>query len=93
MIVRTYYLSMQSIACIITDENSVASSQIICLGGPNKCITLYINASATICAVQSLSGTAIIKLVWSQVITNNRWHPPKACGMVLISINRSCIGA
>ena len=26
------------------------------------------NASATICAVLSLSGTAIVKLVWSQVI-------------------------
>ena len=84
---------MQSIACIIADENSVASSQIICLGGLNKYITLYINASATVCAVQSLSGTAIKKLVWSQVITNNRWYPPKACGMVLISIDKSCIGA
>ena len=52
-------LSMQS----IVDENSVASSQMICLCGPNKYITLYINASTTICAVQSLSGTAIIKLV------------------------------
>ena len=56
-------LSIQSIACIIADENSVASSQIICLGGPNKYITLYINASGTVCAVQSLRGTAIIKLV------------------------------
>ena len=84
---------MQSIACIIADENSVASSQIICLGGPNKYITLYINASATVCAVQSLSGTAVIKLVWSQVITTNRWYPPKACGMVLKSIDKSCIGA
>ena len=54
---------MQSIAWIIADENSVASSQIICLGGSNKYITLYINASATVCAVQSLSGTAIVKLV------------------------------
>ena len=54
---------MQSIACIIADENSVASSQIICLGGPNRYITLYINASATVCAVQSLRGTAIVKLV------------------------------
>ena len=86
-------LNIQSIACIIADENSVASSQIICLGGPNKYITLYIKASATVCAVQSLSGTAIVKLVWSQVITNNRWYPPKACGMVLISIDKSCIGA
>ena len=86
-------LSMQSIACIIADENSVASSQIICLGGPNKYITLYINASATVCAVQSLRGTAIVKLVWSQVITNNKWYPPKACGMVLTSIDKSCIGA
>ena len=50
-------------AWIIADENLVASSQIICLGGPNKYITLYINASATVCAVQSLSGTAIVKLV------------------------------
>ena len=65
-------LSMQSIACIIADENSVVSSQIICLGGLNKYITLYINASAIVCAVQSLSGTAIIKLVWLQVITSNR---------------------
>ena len=86
-------LSMQSIACIIADENSVASSQIICLGGPNEYITLYINASATVCAVQSLSDTAIVKLVWSQVITSNRWYPLKACGMVLISIDKSCIGA
>ena len=86
-------LSIQSIACIIADENSVVSSQIICLGGLNKYITLYINASTTICAVQSLSGTAIIKLVWSQVITNNKWYPPKACGIVLISIDKSCIGA
>ena len=86
-------LSMQSIACIIADENSVASSQTICLVGPNKYITLYINASATVCAVQSLSGTAIIKLVWSQVMTSNRWYPPKACGIVLISIDKSCIGA
>ena len=86
-------LGMQSIACIMADENSVASSQIICLGGLNKYMTLYINASATVCAVQSLSGTAIIKLVWSQVITNNRWYPLKACGMVLISIDKSCIGA
>ena len=84
---------MQSIACIMADENSVASSQIICLGGLNKYITLYINASATICAVRSLSGTAIVKLVWSQVITNNRWYPLKAYGMVLISIGKSCIGA
>ena len=84
---------MQSIACIIADENSVASSQTICLVGPNKYITLYINASATVCAVQSLSGTAIIKLVWSQVMTSNRWYPPKACGIVLISIDKSCIGA
>ena len=52
-------LSMQSIACIIVDENSVASSQIFCLGGPNKYITLYINASATVCAALSLSGTAV----------------------------------
>ena len=59
-------------AWIIAHENLVAPSQIICLGGPNKYITLYINASATVCAVQSLSGTAIVKLVWSQVITNNR---------------------
>ena len=59
-------------AWIIADENLVASSQIICLGGPNKYITLYINASATVCTVQSLNGTAIVKLVWSQVITNNR---------------------
>ena len=29
-----------SMACIIADENSAASSQIICLGGPNKYITL-----------------------------------------------------
>ena len=86
-------LSMQSIACIIAEENSVASSQIICLGGPNKYITLYINASATVCAVQSLSGTAIVKLVWSQVIPSNRWYPPKACGIVLIFIDKSCIGA
>ena len=86
-------LSIQSIACIIADENSVASSQIICLGGPNKYITLYINASATVCAVQSLRGTAIIKLVCLQVITNNKWYPPKACGMVLISMDKSCIGA
>ena len=57
-------MSLQlSMACIIADENSVASSQIICLGGPNKYITLYINASATVCAVQSLRGTAIVKLV------------------------------
>ena len=84
---------MQSIACIIADENSVASSQIICLGGPNKYVTLYINASATVCAVQSLSGTAIVKLVWSQDITSNRWYPPKVCGMLLTSINKSCIGA
>ena len=48
---------------IIAEENSVASSQIICLGGPNKYITLYINASATVCTVRSLSGTAIVKLV------------------------------
>ena len=82
-------LSIQSIACIIADENSVASSQIICHGGLNKYITLYINASATVCAVQSLRGTAIIK----QVITNNKWYPPKACGMVLISMDKSCIGA
>ena len=86
-------LSMQSMACIIADENSVASSQIICLGGLNKYITLSINASATICAVLSVSGTAIVKLVWSQVITSNRWYPPKAYGIVLISIDRSCIGA
>ena len=86
-------LSTQSIACIIADENSVASSQIICLGGLNKYITLYINASATVCAVQSLSGTAIIKLVWSKVITNNKWYPSKTCGIVLISIDKSCIGA
>ena len=85
-------LGIQSIACIIADENSVASSQIICLGGPNKYITLYINASATVCAVQSLSGTAIIKLVWLQVMTNNKWYPPKACGIVLMSIDKSCIG-
>ena len=81
-------------ACIIADENSVASSQIICLGGPNKYITLYINAFATVCAVQSLlSGTGIVKLVWSQVIANNKWYPLKAFGMVLISIDKSCIGA
>ena len=86
-------LSIQSIARIMADENSVASSQIICLGGLNKYITLYINVSATVCAVQSLSGTAIVKLVWSQVITNNKWYPPKACGIVLISIGKSCIGA
>ena len=86
-------LSMQSIACIIADENSVASSQIICLGGLNKYITLYINASATVCAVRSPSGTAIIKLVWLQVIASNRWYPPKACGIVLISIERSYMGA
>ena len=86
-------LSIQSIACIIADENSVASSQIICLGGPNKYITLYINASATVCAVQSLRGTAIVKLVLSQVITNNEWYPLKSCGMVLKSIDKSCIGA
>ena len=48
-------------AWIIADENLVASSQIICLGGLNKYITLYINAS--VCAVQSLSDTAIVKLV------------------------------
>ena len=84
---------MQSIACIMADENSVASSQIICLGGPNKYITLYINASTTVCAVQYLSGTAIVKLVWSQVITNNKWYPLKACGMVLISMDKSCKGA
>ena len=84
---------MQSIACIIADENSVVSSQIICLGGPNKYMTLYINASATVCAVLSQSGTAIIKLVWSQVITNNRWYPLKARGIVLISTDKSCIGA
>ena len=35
-------------AWIIADENLVASSQIICLGDPNKYITLYINASATV---------------------------------------------
>ena len=86
-------LSIQSIACIVADKNSVASSQIIGLGGPNKYITLYINASATVCAVQSLRGTAMVKLVWSQVITNNKWYSPKACGMVLILINKSCIGA
>ena len=50
-------------AWIIADENLVASSQKICLGGPNKYITLYINASVTVWAVQSLSGTAIAKLV------------------------------
>ena len=50
-------------ACIIADENYVASSQIICLGGQNKYITLQINASTTVCAVLSLSGTAIVKLV------------------------------
>ena len=50
-------------AWIIADKNLVASSQIICLGGLNKYITLYINASATVCAVQSLSDTAIVKLV------------------------------
>ena len=77
----------------MADENSVALSQIICLGGLNKYITLYINASATVYAVRSLSGTAIVKLVWSQVIINNKWYPPKACGIVLISIDKSCIGA
>ena len=51
-----------------------------------------LNASATVCAVRSLRGTAIVKLVSSQVITNNKWYPPKACGMVLISIDKSCIG-
>ena len=80
-------------ACIIADENSVASSQIICRGGLNKYITLYINAFATVCAVQSLSGTGIVKLVWSQVIAYNKWYPLKAFGMVLISIDKSCIGA
>ena len=80
-------------ACIMADENYVASSQIICLGGPNKYITLQINASATVCAVQSLSGTTMVKLDWSQVITSNRWYPPKACGIVLMSIDKSCIGA
>ena len=57
MIVRTYYFEPAfkhaNIACIMADENSVASSQIICLGGPNKYMTLYINASATVCAVRS----------------------------------------
>ena len=77
----------------MADENSVASSQIICLGGPNNYITLYSNASVTVCTVWSLSGTVIVKLVWSQVITNNRWYPPKACGMVLIYIDKSFIGA
>ena len=83
---------MQSIAWIMAEENSIASLQIICLGGPNKYITLYINASATVWAVWSLSGTVMVKLVWSQVINNNRLYPPKAYGMVLISIERSCIG-
>ena len=78
---------------MMAQENSVASSQRICLGGPNRYITLYINASVTVQAVQSLSGTAIVKLVWSQVMTNNGWYPLKACSMVLISIERSCIGA
>ena len=41
-------LSMQSIAWIMAEENSVVSSQMICLGGPNKYITLYISASATV---------------------------------------------
>ena len=77
----------------MADENSVASSQIICLGGWNKYMTLYINASATVCAVLSLSSTAMVKLVWSQVITSNRYYPPKACGIVLMSIDKSCIGA
>ena len=86
-------LSIQSIACKIADENSIASSQKICLGGPKKYMTLYINASATVCAVQSLSGTAIVKLVWLQVMTNNKWYPLKACGIVLMSIDKSCIGA
>ena len=51
------------IAWIIADVNSVTSSHIICLGGPNRYITLYTSASATVCACLSLSGTAIVKLV------------------------------
>ena len=50
-------------AWIMAEESLVASSQIICLGGPNKYIILYINASATVGAVRSQSGTAIVKLV------------------------------
>ena len=41
-------LSIESIAWIIAEENLVASLQMICLGGPNKYITLYISASATV---------------------------------------------
>ena len=35
-------------AWIIAEEHLVALSQIICLGGPNKYITLYISASVTV---------------------------------------------
>ena len=48
---------------MIADVNLAASLHIISLGGPNKYITLYANASATVCACLSVSGTAIVKLV------------------------------
>ena len=56
-------LSIVRIACITADVNSVDSSQTICLGGPNKYITLYTNASATAGVCLSLRSTAIVKLV------------------------------
>ena len=78
---------------MMADENSMASLDIICLGGQNRYITLKINASATVCAILSLSGTAIVKFVSSQVITNNKWYPPNAYGIVLMSIDKYCMGA
>ena len=74
------------------DVNSTASLHMICLGGPNKYITLCIRASATDCASLLLRGVTIVKLVWSQVITKRYWYPPKAVGMCLMSMERSCIG-
>ena len=74
--------------CTLCDVNLAASSHVICLGGPNKYI-----ASATDCASLLLRGVTIVKLVWSQVITERYWYPPKAIGMCLMSMERSCTGA
>ena len=56
-------LNIVRIACITADVNSVASLQTICLGGPNKYITLCTNASATVYVCLSIKGTTIVKFV------------------------------
>ena len=47
----------------ICDVNLAASLHIICLGGPNKYITLFFQALATDCASLLLRGVTILKLV------------------------------